>query len=109
MNYNLDDYVEGFMGYEKDEAIKKNEDYYKQYSNLAKVAVKKSVGLRDDVIYFLFDNYRIAGRKFVRRIVLDPQYIDIPQELMNLANRMPDAIDILKGTDKQVVTGGAAE
>ena len=106
---NLDDYVEGFMGYEKDEAIKKNEDYYKQYSNLAKVAVKKSVGLRDDVIYFLFDNYRIAGRKFVRRIVLDPQYIDIPQELMNLANRMPDAIDILKGTDKQVVTGGAAE
>jgi hypothetical protein len=52
---------------------------------------------------------QVADVKLQVPAVYDPQYIDIPQELMNLANRMPDAIDILKGTDKQVVTGGAAE
>jgi hypothetical protein len=71
---------------------------------LAKVAVKSAVGLRDDVIYFLFDNNRIAGRKFVRRTILDPQDIAIPQEFMDLANRMPDAMGVLQGVDKQFVT-----
>ena len=106
---NLDDYVEGFMGYEKDEAMKKNEDYYKQYSNKAKIAIKSAVGIRDDVIHFLFENYRVAGRKFIRRTALDPQYIDIPNELMELANRMPDAWDILQGIDKQFVTSSVLE
>ena len=98
-----DEYVEAFMGYEKDEAMKKNEDYYKQYSNSAKIAVKSAVGVRDDAIYFLFDSHRIAGRKFIRRTALDPHDIDIPRELMDLANRMPDAYDVLQGADKQVV------
>lgn len=91
------------MGYEKDEAMKKNEDYYKQYSNSAKIAVKSAVGVRDDAIYFLFDSHRIAGRKFIRRTALDPHDIDIPRELMDLANRMPDAYDVLQGADKQLV------
>ena len=99
----LDDYVDGFMGYEKDETKRKNEDYYKQYSNLAKTAVKQAVGIRDDVIYFLFDNYRILGRKFVRRTNLDPQDIVIPQELKDLADRMPDAMKVLNLPDNQVV------
>ena len=100
----LDKYVDGFMGYEKDEDMKKNEDYYKQYSNMAKTAVKNAVGVRDNAIYFLFDNYRVAGRKFIRRTVLDPQDIEIPQELMDIANRMPDAYDVLQNIDNQKVT-----
>ena len=99
----LDDYVEGFMGYEKDETEKKNEDYYKQYSNMAKVAVKNAVGLRDNVICFLFNNYRMAGRKVIRRTILDPQDILLPQELMDLADRMPDAMNIIQGVDAQKV------
>ncbi len=101
---NLDDYVDDFMGYEKDEAMKRNEDYYKQYSNSAKTAVKQAVGLRDDVIHFLFDNNRIAGRKFIRRTILDPQDIVIPRELMDLADRMPDAMAVLQSIDKQTIT-----
>ena len=89
---NLDDYVEGMMGYKK-EVEKKNVDYYKQYSNMTKNVIKQAVGVRDDAYYFLFDNVRTAGRKILRRINLDPQNIEIPQELMDLAIRMPDASD----------------
>jgi hypothetical protein len=32
---------------------------------------------------------------------LAPQYIDIPKELMNLAAKMPDALDILKLSNNQ--------
>lgn len=92
---NLDEYVEGMMGYEKEEEKKKNEDYYKQYSNMAKSVIKKVVGVRDDAYFFLFDNVRTAGKKNLRRINLDPQYIEIPQELMDLAVKMPDASDVI--------------
>ena len=97
----LDRYVEGFFGYEQDPAMKKTEDYYKQYSNRAKIDVKKAIGLRDNPMKFLFDRNRVSGSKFVRRTVLDPQDITIPQELMDLANRMPDAMDVLQVADKQ--------
>ena len=100
----LDRYIDGFFGYEQDPVMKKTEDYYKQYSNTAKTDVKKAIGLRDNPMKFLFDSHRVAGRKFVRRTVLDPQDITIPQELMELANRMPDAMDVLQGVDKQFVT-----
>lgn len=94
---NLDDYVEGMMGYERDEEKKKNEDYYKQYSNMAKNVIKKAVGVRDDAYFFLFENVRTAGRKILRRINLDPHdNIVIPQELMDLAHRMPDALDVMQ-------------
>ena len=89
------------MSHEQDEAEKKNEDYYKQYSNKAKTAIKQAVGLRDDVIYFLFDNYRVSGRKIIRRTILDPQDLLLPPELMDLADRMPDALDVLKLTESQ--------
>ena len=99
----LDDYVEGMMGYEKDVEKKRNEDYYKQYSNLTKNAIKKAVDVRDDAIYFLFDNIKTTGRKNLRRINLDTQYIDLPQELMNLAARMPNAEDIIQQSVNQEI------
>ena len=92
----LDDYVEGMMGYEKEVEKKKNEDYYKQYSNMAKKVIKNAIGVRDDAYYFLFDNVRISGRKNLRRINLDTQSIEIPQELMDLATRMPNALDVVQ-------------
>lgn len=100
---NLDDYVEGMMGYEREEEKKKNEDYYKQYSNMAKNVIKKSVGVRDDAYYFLFENVRTTGRKILRRINLAPQDIEVPQELMDLAVRMPDALDVMQHTVYQEI------
>lgn len=97
----LDRYVEETMGYEMNDAKKLNEDYYKQYSNKAKTVIKAAVGVRDEAICFLFENARTKGRKIVRKMVLDSQYIDLPQELMDLAHRMPDALDILQITDNQ--------
>ena len=100
---NLDDYVESMMGYEKEEEKKKNEDYYKQYSNMAKNVIKNAVGVRDDAYYFLFENVRTTGRKILRRINLDPQNIDIPQELMDLTIRMPDAFEVIQPSVYQTI------
>ena len=100
---NLDFYVEGMMGYEKEEEKKKNEDYYKQYSNMLKNVIKKVVGVRDDAYYFLFENVRTSGRKNLRRLNLDPQNIDIPQELMDLAIRMPDALEVMQPSVYQTI------
>ena len=100
---NLDFYVEGMMGYEKDEEKKLNKDYYKQYSNLTKRAIKEAVGVRDDDFYFIFDNVRTAGKKILRHINLDPQDIDIPQELMDLAVRMPDAFEVMQRSEGQTI------
>ena len=105
----LDRYVEGFFGYEHDPAMKKTEDYYKQYSNRLKIDLGNAIGLRDKPINFLFNRNRVSGRKFVRRTVLDPQDITIPQELMDLAGRMPDAMDILQVADKQAVSSNLNE
>lgn len=100
---NLDDYVEGMMGYEREEEKKKNEDYYKQYSNMTKNVIKKAVGVRDDAYYFLFENVRTTGRKILRRINLATQNIVMPQELMDLAARMPDALDFVQQIEHQEI------
>ena len=100
---NLDLYVEGMMGYEREVEKKKNEDYYKQYSNKTKNVIKTAVGVRDDFNCFLFDNVRTAGRKILRRINLDLQDIDIPEELMDLAVRMPDAMDVMQHSVYQTI------
>lgn len=107
--YDLDGYVEGYMGYEKDDAMKKNEDYYKQYSNKAKTAVKSAVGIRDAVINFLFENHRIAGRKVIRRMNIDAENIELPSELFELAQMMPDAMDVLQNADNQKIMPNLAE
>jgi hypothetical protein len=89
--------------------MKKTEDYYKQYSNRLKIDLGNAIGLRDKPINFLFNRNRVSGRKFVRRTVLDPQDITIPQELIDLAGRMPDAMDILQVADKQAVSSNLNE
>ena len=107
--YDLDGYVEGYMGYEKDDAMKKNEDYYKQYSNKAKTAVKSAVGIRDAVINFLFENHRIAGRKVIRRMNIDAENIELPSELFELTQIMPDAMNVLQNADKQKIMSNLTE
>ena len=104
----FDDYVEAYMSYEKDEANKKNEDYYKKYSNDAKVALKKSLDVYDDTDCFLFNIHRV-GKKILRRSNLDFQYIELPPELMELAINMPDAMDVIQGAEKQEDTSVAQE
>lgn len=98
---NLDRYVEEMMGYEKEETKKLNEDYYKQYSKKAKDAINAAVGVRDDAIYFLFENTRTIGRKNLRHMIIDRENITLPQELSELAARMPDAMDVLQIADIQ--------
>jgi hydroxymethylpyrimidine pyrophosphatase-like HAD family hydrolase len=103
-NINLDDYIDGYMYYEHDKEKKKNEDYYKQYSNIAKQTIKKEVDNSDEVIYYLFENTPISGRQSLRHTILDTDSIKLPEELMELARNMPDAIDVLKQSDNQMIT-----
>lgn len=93
---NLDNYVEDMMGYEKEKEKKRNEDYYKQYSNKAKNVIKEAVGSRDEADIFLFNNNEKIGRRPLRSMNLDPQNIDLPPELMDLAIRMPDALSVVQ-------------
>lgn len=103
-NINLDDYIDGYMYYEHDKEKKKNEDYYKQYSNIAKQTIKKEVDNSDEVIYYLFENTPTSGKQNLRHTILDTDSIKLPEELMELARKMPDAIDILKHPDNQTIT-----
>lgn len=96
-----DYFISEFMDYESDSSNKINKDYYKQYSKETKKVIKKAIGVRDDDCYFLFDNVRTSRKKMLRRINLDCKYIDIPQELMKLADRMPDALEIINLSDNQ--------
>ena len=96
-----DSYVDDYMYHEKDEEERKNENYYKQYSNLTKNAIKKAVEANDEVVYFLFDNERIGNRQFLRRMTLSPEFIKIPPELKTLADKMPDALYVLEQSDIQ--------
>ena len=98
-----DSYVDDYMYHEKDEEERKNENYYKQYSNLTKNAIKKAVEANDEVVYFLFDNERIGNRQFLRRMTLSPEFIKIPPELETLAGKMPDALYVLEQSDIQRV------
>lgn len=106
---NYDDYVEGMMGFEIDYVKKKNEDYYKQYSNMAKNAVKAAVGVDDDAYFFLFENQRTKGKKIIRHTILSSEFIELPAELLDLANRMPDALDVLQSAGNQIDKSEIAE
>ena len=100
---NLDYYVDSMMSYEKNVDKKKSLDYYKQYSKMMKDAIKKAIGYRDEVDFFLFENIKTTGRKNLRRMNLDTQHIEIPQELMDLAYQMPDAMNIINSPDTQTL------
>ncbi len=92
----LNIYIEEYMS-----SGMENSKYYRPYSKLAKDAVSNSLGMKDDPICFLFDNDMIEGRKILRRMNIAPQNIELPQELADLAAKMPDALDVLKYCDNQ--------
>lgn len=94
-NY-LNIYIEEYMSSGMD-----NSKYYRPYSKLAKDAVSKALGMKDDPVCFLFDNYTIVGRKNLRLMNIAPQNIELPRELVDLAAKMPDASNLLKLPENQ--------
>ena len=106
---NLDDYIDGYMYYEHDKEMKKNEDYYKQYSNIAKQTIKAAVGNSDEAFIYLFENIPTAGRQNLRRTILNTDCIELPEELMGLTRMMSDAIDVLKQADNQAFASNTME
>lgn len=100
----LRSYIEEYMSSGMD-----NSKYYRPYSKLAKDAVSKVLGMKDDAVFYLFDNVLAAGRKNLRRMNLAPQNIELPQELKDLAMKMPDAVDVLKLADNQSGTSAFNE
>ena len=77
--------------------------YYKQYSYRAANAISEAIGVNDEPMCYLFDNEVLKNRKVVRRMRIDAQNIDLPSELFELAQMMPDAMDVLELPDKQEV------
>ena len=90
--------IKQFMWYDRYDP---DNNYYKTYSNTAKIEIKKAVGTKDDVEHFLFENRRVGKRKNLRTINMDSQFIDLPAELQELAEKMPDALDVLQMHDNQ--------
>ena len=70
-------------------------DSYKTYSNFAKQSIVAAIGEHDDAIHFLFDNNETIGRHPLRSMNIDVNDIELPQELMRLAQQMPDGKSIL--------------
>ena len=78
-------------------------NYYKQYSYRATHAITEAVGINDEPMYYQFDSKVLKNRKNVRRMHIDPDNIELPAELIKLAQVMPDAMDVLNLPDKQEV------
>ena len=76
-------------------------NYYKTYSSRAAQAITKAVDGKDDEDYYLFDNTLSKNRKVLRRMKLDVSDIELPGELIVLAQKMPDAKNILYPSEKQ--------
>ena len=92
---NLDYYIDCYMI----SGSGQNENKYRQYSNIAKRTIRDAIGTKDEVLFFLFNNRLVLGKQNLRQTILDSQYIEIPQELISIAQRMPDALDILKSAN----------
>lgn len=92
------DYVEKFMT-----SPQKGTDLYKTYSNQAKIDIKKAIGEFDDAIHFLFDNNEKIGRRPLRSMNLDVDDIELPKELMQLAEHMPDGRSLLYSLEDENV------
>jgi hypothetical protein len=80
-----------------------NNNYYKQYSRRISIAIEKAVGVNDDTDCFMFNNEVSKNRKVLRHMCIDAADIEIPSELMKLAQIMPDAMDVLNLSDNQRV------
>lgn len=96
-NY-LNSLIEQYMWYDSND---KKSNYYKTYSNIAKTEIRKAVDTLDEVWYYVFDNRAVAKRQNLRVMNLEPQFIELPDELADLANRMPDALDVLQSAGNQ--------
>lgn len=83
-------YIDKFMANSKS-----GTDSYKTYSNYAKIAVKSAVEYMDDANHFLFDNNKTIGQRSLRTMNIHPSDIELPPELSQLADEMPDAEPIL--------------
>jgi TPR repeat protein len=88
-------FIENFL-----ETNAKN-NYYKTYSYRATKAIENAIGMKDDPSYYLFDNVSLKNRKILRRMLIDVNDIELPQELSRLAQSMPDATDVIYPTGNQ--------
>ena len=76
---------------------------YKLYSNQAKTAIKSTIGEYDEAIHYLFDNNETVGKRPLRSMNLDVDDIELPKELMQLAERMPDGKGLLYSLEDEKV------
>lgn len=74
---------------------------YKNYSYRATMAIKNAIGVKDNSSYYLFENTLLKNRKILRRMMMDVEDIELPQELSRLTQSMPDAMDIIYTSEKQ--------
>lgn len=79
-------------------------NYYKTYSYRAAQAIKKAVDTKDNPSHYLFNNVILKNRSILRCMKTDIADIDLPQELVMLAQKMPDAKSILKLAETQELT-----
>ena len=90
-------FIENFL----DTDTKNN--YYKTYSYRATQAIAKALGMKDDPLHYLFDNVMLKNRKILRRMLLDANNIVLPQELVDMAQKMPDAQNVVYQSEGQTL------
>ena len=96
-NY-LNSLIEQYMWYD---SATPNKNCYKTYSNTTKTEIRKAVCSQDEEWFYLFDNRPVGKRQNLRVMNLEPQFIELPDELQALAERMPDALEVLQLSEKQ--------
>ena len=78
-------------------------DLYKKYSRDAKNSIESTIGEFDDATHFLFGNNEKIGRRPLRSMNLDVNNIELPNDLMLLAERMPDGKELLYSLEDEEV------
>ena len=78
-------------------------NFYKQYSNIAKNTIDNAIGEYDDANKFLFYNNETIGKRPLRSMNLDVNDIELPPELLRLAQQMPDARNLLYSLEDEKV------
>ena len=90
-------FIENFL----DTDTKNN--YYKTYSYRATQAIAKALGIKDDPLHYLFDIKMLKNRKKLRCMLLDANDIVLPQELVDMAQKMPDAQNVIYPSEDQAL------
>lgn len=89
--------------YIRDFMYGRDTDGYKQYSNIAKRTLREAVGSKDEKQYYLFNVSQTLRRQSLKRMAMDVEDIELPQEFVRLAKAMPDAMEVLQTIDNQKV------